>query len=459
MGKKKPEISVVVADFDNTLYDWVDMWYKSFTAMLSELARDSGISEEVLMKESQRVFQKYGTSEYAFAIQELPSLKHKYPNENLARKFSSAIHAYRKARKKALKLYPTVIETLLELKSRGCLLVGYSESMAFYVDYRTKTLGLDEIFDYIYTPPDHDLPKGTSRAGVRHYPSEHYQLRHAIHKHTPKGVSKPSKEVLLDIIRDVGADPHETIYVGDHLLKDVVMAKEADVIDVYAKYGVAQNRSEYELLRRVTHWPTDAVENEKQIDEAEINPSYVLKKNFKELLKMFRFKRFVEPIKKVDKTQMHALIEVWKKTVDVQQHFNDLELRIRNYAITLIVATLGAASLIENQRIRVIFLGHVTPLATILVMGGLAAWFAFYFMDRYWYHKLLFGSVEHGRYIETRLRRIMPELKLASTIAEASPLKIPWTNMELHSWHKLDVFYGLMGIFLIVLAWVPFLIN
>jgi hypothetical protein len=26
-------------------------------------------------------------------------------------------------------------------------------------------------------------------------------------------------------------------------------------------------------------------------------------------------------------------IEIWKKIVDVQQHFNDLELRVRNFAL------------------------------------------------------------------------------------------------------------------------------
>ena len=36
-----------------------------------------------------------------------------------------------------------------------------------------------------------------------------------------------------------------------------------------------------------------------------------------------------------DAPQPHAMgqIEIWKKIVDVQQHFNDLELRIRNFAL------------------------------------------------------------------------------------------------------------------------------
>ncbi|WBO58039.1 hypothetical protein GT370_12285 [Acidocella sp. MX-AZ03] len=34
-------------------------------------------------------------------------------------------------------------------------------------------------------------------------------------------------------------------------------------------------------------------------------------------------------------------IEIWKKIVDVQQHFNDLELRIRNFALIITGAFLG----------------------------------------------------------------------------------------------------------------------
>jgi hypothetical protein len=39
-----------------------------------------------------------------------------------------------------------------------------------------------------------------------------------------------------------------------------------------------------------------------------------------------------------------VLIEAWKQTIQVQQHFNDLELRIRNYAITLLGALFGVAA-------------------------------------------------------------------------------------------------------------------
>jgi phosphoglycolate phosphatase len=74
-------------------------------------------------------------------------------------------------------------------------------------------------------------------------------------------------------------------------MKDVAMAQRAHVHDVLARYGAAQRRSEYELLRDVTHWSADDVEREKAIAEGttDIVPSCVLDHSFAELLQNFEF--------------------------------------------------------------------------------------------------------------------------------------------------------------------------
>jgi len=94
----KPRVSTVVTDLDNTLYDWFEFWFASFGAMLRVLVEQSTIPAEVLKQEIRAIHQKYGTSEYSALIQELPSLQRKYPGEDLPRRFSPAIDAYRKAR-------------------------------------------------------------------------------------------------------------------------------------------------------------------------------------------------------------------------------------------------------------------------------------------------------------------------------------------------------------------------
>lgn len=289
----KPRVNVLVTDVDNTLLDWVAMWYAAFHAMLIRLAETSGIPQAVLEREFRAIHQRHGTSEYAFSIQELPSLIAKHPQEDLTVIYRDAIQDYRKARKETLELYPGVLDSLRRLRSAGTRIVAYTETMGFYSLRRIKMLGLDGILDYVYSPADHELPEGLSPEQIRFYPKEEYELKSTIHRHTPKGVLKPNPEVLLDILAAVSADPSSTVYVGDSLMKDILMAQQAGITDVFAKYGTAQHLEEYELLRRVSHWPDEAVEREKKLTVGRhVNPTYTLSQSFAELLDLFVFEPF-----------------------------------------------------------------------------------------------------------------------------------------------------------------------
>jgi len=448
--KDKRRVTVVITDLDNTLFDWVDIWYRSFNTMLVQLVKDSGISQGVLESEFKKLHQKYGTSEYAFSIEELPSLQTEHPGEDLAKRYATAIQAFREARKASLNLYPTVLETLKALKDIGCVVVGYTESMAFYTNYRVRKMGLDGPLDYLYSPADHDLPFGLNTEQIRKYPEQHYKLRHTIHRHTPKGELKPNPAVLIDILKDLGASAEQTIYVGDSLIKDVVMAQSASVIDVFAKYGVAKNRSEYDLLRRVTHWPDEIVEKEKSLTEDDVKPQYTLKRSFGELMRIFYFARFAKPRIFLSDNQSELVLDIWKKTIDVQMHFNDLELRIRNYAATILVAVLGVAGFALKESISFSLLGITTSLAVLLLIAGIIGWLAFYFMDRFWYHRLLYGAVTHGIFIEDRIKSIFPEISLTEAIGKASPVTV--LGRKIRTPRKIDIFYGTVTVILIVLA-------
>ena len=237
-------VNVVIMDLDDTLWDWVDIWYKSFKAMLDKLQSDSGIPRQRLIEDFKAVFQKHGTTEYAFAIEEMQSLREKHPKEDLSIVYKGAIKAFRKARRAALCTYPTVTETLESLRSQGVLLIGYTESMSFYTRYRLRKLNLDCLLNYLYSPKDHELPENMDPKKIRYYSPENYNLRGVVHRFTPVSMLKPSPEVLLGILRDIGAKPDRTIYVGDKLHKDISMAKKANVGDVWAKYGEAKDRAE-----------------------------------------------------------------------------------------------------------------------------------------------------------------------------------------------------------------------
>lgn len=431
---KKP-VSVVITDLDDTLWDWVEIWYCPFKAMLDKLVETSGVTREELLRDFKEVYTQHGTSEYAFALEELPSLLRKHPDQDIPAIYAEAVDAYCTTRREVLRLYPDVLETLESIKDRGALIVGYTESLAFYTRYRLRTLGLDRILDYLYSPADHDLPKGLTLEAIRKYSSEHYELRRTIHRHTPKDSEKPCPEVLLKILDDIGAKPDEAIYIGDKLVKDVAMAQAAGVTDIHAAYGEAHNREEYELLRSVTHWTTDAVQKEKETTPEQIKPSYELSKSIAELHDHFEFVPFID----FSQERTAHVMDAWKKAIDVQQHFNNIEMKIRNYMIMLVVAVLGAASIAVKE--------GLPSLAGWLSIFGVVGVALFGIMDGFWYHRLLIGAVRHAIGIERRYVKRLPEIGLSGAIGRASPIKIG--KFTIHSTTKLLGFYGIICLLLI----------
>jgi phosphoglycolate phosphatase-like HAD superfamily hydrolase len=163
--------------------------------------------------------------------------------------------------------------------------------MSFYTNYRFRKLELDRVFDFIYSPPDHDLPV-EDISSIRKYSQEHYKLAKTIQRHTPEGEKKPNPHILLTILNEIGVSSDEAIYVGDSLMKDVAMAQQAGVLDALAAYGAAQHREQYDLLKRVTHWTKAEVEREKRsLADGQINPTVVLNKDLGEILSQFNIEQ------------------------------------------------------------------------------------------------------------------------------------------------------------------------
>jgi len=279
------QVSLVITDLDNTLYDWVEMWFQSFSAMLAELIKTSGIEQSILEPEIRSVFQHHGTSEYTFLIEELPSLQKLHPGKDLKEVYKSAIEAYRTARRESRQLYPTVEDTLKILrKERGCRIIAYTESRAYATMHRIQQLNLDGLIDLVYLAPTHKVPdENSSRYSLP-------KLKYTKHRFVKEGEFKPNPAILLEIIEQAHEVREKTMYVGDSLMKDIYMAQQAEVTDVFAAYGVAQHREAYEQLRRVSHWKESDVQKEKQIyANLSVKPTYTLQNSFSELLQLFDF--------------------------------------------------------------------------------------------------------------------------------------------------------------------------
>lgn len=289
-GHNLPRVSLLITDLDNTLWDWFTAWHASFSAMLRKLSELSNISQEQLEREIQVVHRQHGTSEYSYLLNELPSLLGKNPDSKPSEVYDEAIHVLNRERFRNTRLYAGVKETLHELQRRKVPVVAYTESVAYWSEWRIRRTGLDGLVTTMYSSPDHDFPADVNARQLRTQAPSAYGLHRTTHKHVPSGVLKPNTEVLESILSDFGVSPQAAVYVGDSLLKDVTMAQELGVRDVHAQYGVSHDRDDYNLLRRVSHWTPEDIEREKELDaRPTVTPSHVLPDGFAQLLTIFNF--------------------------------------------------------------------------------------------------------------------------------------------------------------------------
>lgn len=438
-------VNTLIIDLDNTIFDWFAVWYASFEPIYSEIIRATGRPPAEIEADIRKVHAERRTSEYTFLIEEVASLADMRACGDIRATFKDAIEASQRGRDRNLRLYPSVFGCLWDLKKKGVQIVAYTESMRFYSAYRLKRFGLDGVIDYLFSPEDHDLPQGITPSGMRRLPDEFYELQVTEVRHTPPWELKPNPKVLLDIIRAVGAKPEKCAYVGDSLFKDVAMARDAGVFDVHAKYGESQGKPEYSLLQRVSHWTEEDVQREAVITAKghSFEPSACLKDSFAEIFIHCEFEAFPNALRDTAEQEIKNGLEVWKKTVDVQQHFNDLEMRVRNFAITFVAALIAAAGFTYQQNLEVTVYGYRLAAGLGLVIAAFVPWSAFFLMDRYWYHVLLKGAVTHASRIEDTLKDRVPGIALSQTISEVSG-KVRILGRTVNSDRRVTYFY-LMG--------------
>lgn len=280
---------VIVTDLDNTLWDWFDAWYQSFSAMLARLTELSGVPQENLEAQIRKIHQLRGTTEYSWLVREVPALIAAAAPRSPAVVFDEAVHVLNSRRKAATKLYPGVRNALDELKKCGVTIVAYTESIAYWTEWRVRHTGLDGVIDVLYSAPDHDWPAGVTAEEVRMLPPSEYGLKRTRHQHVPSGILKPNVEVLNSILDEQGFKPEQAVYVGDSLMKDIAMAQEARVLDAHAEYGQVQTKIEYDLLRRVSHWSDEDVAREREIAQSVgvITPTIICRQSFAEVVPLF----------------------------------------------------------------------------------------------------------------------------------------------------------------------------
>jgi FMN phosphatase YigB (HAD superfamily) len=276
---------LLVCDLDNTLYDWVSYFVPSFYAMVDEVVALTGCDREQLLDDFRVIHQKYHDSEHPFALLETKTIQRLYKDRSraeVAQIFDSAFHRFNSSRKSTLALYPHVQESLVKLTQSGIALVAHTESNLFAAFDRLSRLGIRDFFKRIYcrkrSEIEHPNPASAQLWESKLPVNKIRELSH--HQR------KPNPQVLLEICADERVTPEEAAYVGDSMARDMLMARDAGVLSIWAKYGVSLKSQDYEKLVRITHWTAEDVLREKKSSACaqSMRPDFILERDFSEIL-------------------------------------------------------------------------------------------------------------------------------------------------------------------------------
>jgi phosphoglycolate phosphatase len=234
---------LIVTDMDNTLYSWVDYIVPAVEALVASVCNSTQLPRLKVVQSLKAVYEKYESNDYPFVLQEsaIYAEFHEFGSfDKLV--IQPARAAFAEARRRYLRPFPGVLETLASLRAMDIPVVGLTDAPRNPAEYRTKRLGFDQFFSALYTLPAFSFPRAPDGAELiapdilRKDERGDYRPGCPVVE-LPRDFEKPNAEGLMRVCRDFGVPPEETVVVGDSVRKDIAVAKKVGAIDCWAEYG------------------------------------------------------------------------------------------------------------------------------------------------------------------------------------------------------------------------------
>ncbi len=266
----RKKIFTLIADADNTLYSWVDYIVPSLAAMVDTLVKNTGIERDRIVESIKKVFETYRTNEYAFALQKAKVFADLRGDIDWFKThvIDPARYAFARQRRRNLKLYPGVRKTLHRLADQGIKIFVLSDAPAFSAEQRIKHLGIDNLISGLYALRSYPLPRLSQidRAIINRIKTGYYRSRIRKVVELPLRLEKPNPGGLLTLLENEGLDPARSALVGDNPKKDIRVAQEAGVLDIWARYGT---RVSPEIRQELNYYSASSIQKRNVVQEGE----------------------------------------------------------------------------------------------------------------------------------------------------------------------------------------------
>lgn len=206
------QITCILFDMDNTLFDFVAAKLVACREILSYIARE----EEDIAEDPSVLFGYFLRGIHGF--ENCDNIKDYMQERRLftTHKYTQCCEIYEREKLQSLELYPGVKDTLDELKKQGLKLAVITDADSYHALARLKRVELLDSFDTL-TAAD------------------------------MTGTKKPDPAHFLFALRALNAKPEESLVVGDSIRRDIVPARKLGLKTAYASYGDWRPAEEMDL--------------------------------------------------------------------------------------------------------------------------------------------------------------------------------------------------------------------
>jgi len=190
------EIKGILFDMDNTLFDFIEAKHAACEAIVEYLG----------LKDGRELFKYFLRGIYNFEAWE--NIRD-YMNDRgvyAEQVYLDCCHLYETIKLETIDPYPNVEETLCQLKKWGFSLGVVTDAHIDHARSRLMKARLFDLFDVLVTA---DMT----------------------------GTKKPSPEIFLHSLNKLKIYPHQALFIGDSLRRDIEPAKKIGMITAYAAYG------------------------------------------------------------------------------------------------------------------------------------------------------------------------------------------------------------------------------
>lgn len=198
----KRALKVIFFDLDDTLYNSTDLSSKARrTAIEHMISKGLALNPDEAYQALMRVVNRYG-SNYGYHLDRFFTDELKQPPDN--RMIAAGVIAYHHTKFVNMRPYPGTVETIIELRIRGCRLGIITDGLPVKQWEKLVRLGLDDFFNPVIISGDESV-----------------------------GIDKPDPRVFALALDKVKASPSEAMMVGDKLHTDVDGANRAGLTSVW----------------------------------------------------------------------------------------------------------------------------------------------------------------------------------------------------------------------------------